>query len=41
MALDSTARCGGTAHVTSPAGAVTAIPEGSRLVFGRGPMPTW
>jgi hypothetical protein len=25
------------AHVTSPSGAVTAIPEGSRLVFGRGP----
>jgi len=25
------------AHVTSPAGAVFAIPEGGRLVFGRGP----
>ena len=25
------------AHVTTPSGAVTAIPEGSRLVFGRGP----
>jgi hypothetical protein len=25
------------AHVTSPAGAVVAIPEGTQLVFGRGP----
>jgi hypothetical protein len=25
------------AHVTSPAGAVVAIPEGTRVVFGRGP----
>ncbi len=37
MALDSTARSAAvTAHVTSPAGAVTAVPEGTRLVFGRG-----
>jgi hypothetical protein len=34
MALDSTSA---TAHVTTPSGAVTAIPEGTRLVFGRGP----
>jgi len=33
MALESTP----VAHVTSPSGAVTPIPEGSRLVFGRGP----
>ena len=26
-----------SAHVTSPEGAVTGIPEGTRLVFGRGP----
>jgi hypothetical protein len=26
-----------TAYVTTPAGAVTAIPEGTQLVFGRGP----
>ncbi len=26
-----------TAHVTTPAGRVIAIPDGSRLVFGRGP----
>jgi hypothetical protein len=26
-----------SAHVTSPEGAVTAIPEGSQVVFGRGP----
>ena len=25
------------AHVTSPSGAVTAIPDGGRIVFGRGP----
>jgi hypothetical protein len=34
MALDSTAA---TVHVTTPSGAVVAIPAGSRLVFGRGP----
>ncbi len=34
MALDSTPA---TAHVTTPAGRVIAIPDGSRLVFGRGP----
>jgi hypothetical protein len=34
MALDST---GATAHVTTPSGAVVAIPAGTRLVFGRGP----
>jgi hypothetical protein len=34
MALDSTAA---TAHVTTPSGAVTPIPAGARLVFGRGP----
>jgi hypothetical protein len=34
MALDSTAA---TAHVTTPSGAVVAIPHGTRLVFGRGP----
>jgi hypothetical protein len=38
MTLDSTpAMATALAHVTSPAGAVIAIPEGSRLVFGRGP----
>ncbi len=26
-----------TAHVTTPSGTVTAIPEGTKLVFGRGP----
>src|ERR1700685_2098935 len=34
MALDSTLA---TAYVTTPSGAVTAIPAGGRLVFGRGP----
>jgi hypothetical protein len=34
MALDSTPA---TAHVTTPSGRVTGIPEGTRLVFGRGP----
>ncbi len=34
MAPDSTAA---TAHVTTPSGAVAAIPPGTRLVFGRGP----
>jgi hypothetical protein len=34
MALDSTPA---TAHVTTPAGRVIAIPDGTRLVFGRGP----
>ncbi|HTZ30021.1 MAG TPA: hypothetical protein VMC83_38860 [Streptosporangiaceae bacterium] len=34
MALDSAPV---TAHVTTPAGRVIAIPDGSRLVFGRGP----
>jgi hypothetical protein len=34
MALDSTPA---TAHVTTPSGRVIAIPEGTRLVFGRGP----
>jgi hypothetical protein len=34
MALDSTPA---RAHVTSPSGAVTAIPDGGRIVFGRGP----
>ncbi len=34
QALDSTQA---TAHVTTPSGRVIAIPEGSRLVFGRGP----
>ncbi len=38
MASDSPLpSAGATAHVTTPAGAVTAIPEGTRLVFGRGP----
>ena len=38
MTLDSTpAMTTALAHVTSPSGAVIAIPEGSRLVFGRGP----
>jgi hypothetical protein len=34
MAQDSSQA---TAHVTTPAGAVAAIPAGGRLVFGRGP----
>lgn len=34
MALDSTATA---AHVTTPAGRVIGIPDGTRLVFGRGP----
>jgi hypothetical protein len=34
MALDSIPV---TAHVTTPSGRVIAIPQGSRLVFGRGP----
>jgi hypothetical protein len=34
MALDSTLA---TAYVTTPSGAVTAIPVGGRLIFGRGP----
>jgi hypothetical protein len=34
MALDSIRA---TAHVTTPSGDVIAIPEGTRLVFGRGP----
>ena len=34
MALDSAPVW---AHVTSPAGGVVAIPEGGRLIFGRGP----
>jgi hypothetical protein len=34
LALDSAPA---SAHVTSPAGIVLAIPEGSQLVFGRGP----
>lgn len=34
MVLDSTSA---TAHVTTPSGAVAAIPAGTRLVFGRGP----
>jgi hypothetical protein len=34
MAPDPTAAA---AHVTTPSGAVTAIPPGTRLVFGRGP----
>ena len=34
MALDSAPA---TAHVTTPAGRVIAIPDGSRVVFGRGP----
>jgi hypothetical protein len=41
MALDSTpatAHAGSpSAHVTTPSGRVVAIPEGTRLVFGRGP----
>ncbi len=36
MTLDSTPATA-LAHVTSPSGAVAAIPEGTRLVFGRGP----
>jgi hypothetical protein len=35
MALDSITPA--TAHVAAPSGQVIAIPEGSRLVFGRGP----
>jgi hypothetical protein len=35
MALDSLTPA--TAHVAAPSGQVIAIPEGSRLVFGRGP----
>jgi hypothetical protein len=34
IALDATAA---TAHVTTPSGRVIAVPEGTRLVFGRGP----
>jgi hypothetical protein len=34
MAFDSTATA---AHVTTPSGRVIGIPEGARLVFGRGP----
>jgi hypothetical protein len=34
MALDSVPA---TAHVTTPAGRVIAVPDGSRVVFGRGP----
>ena len=34
MTLDSAPA---TAHVTTPAGRVIAIPDGSRMVFGRGP----
>jgi hypothetical protein len=34
MALGSTSA---RVHVTSPTGAVTAIPDGGRIVFGRGP----
>ncbi len=34
MALDSTPAA---AHVTTPSGRVIGIPEGTRLVFGRGP----
>ncbi len=34
MALDSTPA---TAHVTTPAGRVIAVPDGTSLVFGRGP----
>src|SRR5260370_210029 len=38
MRLDSTpALATALAHGTSPAGAVIAIPQGTRLVFGRGP----
>ncbi len=38
MTLDSTpATVAVRAHVTSPSGAVCAIPDGTRLVFGRGP----
>jgi len=38
MTLDSTpATVTARAHVTSPSGAVCAIPDGTRLVFGRGP----
>jgi hypothetical protein len=36
MTLDSTPLTV-LAHVTSPAGVVAAVPEGTRLVFGRGP----
>jgi hypothetical protein len=34
MTLDATPA---TAHVTTPAGRVIAVPDGTRLVFGRGP----
>src|SRR5215469_2722998 len=34
MTVDSTVT---RAHVTTPSGRVIAIPEGTRLVFGRGP----
>src|SRR6266700_2763882 len=34
MALDATPAA---AHVTTPSGRVIGIPEGTRLVFGRGP----
>ena len=38
MTLDSTpATVAAQAHVTTPSGAVCAIPDGTRLVFGRGP----
>ena len=38
MTLDSTpAMTAALAHVTSPAGAVIAIPAGGQVVFGRGP----
>ncbi len=38
MTLDSNpAMATALAHVTSPSGAVVAIPEGSQVVFGRGP----
>ena len=34
MTLDATPA---TAHVTTPSGRVIAVPDGTRLVFGRGP----
>ncbi len=38
MTLDPTpATVAALAHVTTPSGAVCAIPDGTRLVFGRGP----
>jgi hypothetical protein len=37
MTLDSTPAVTALAHVTSPAGAVIAIPAGGQVVFGRGP----